>query len=346
VTADDQKAVLHLYLKNARTALLWKLEGLSEYDVRRPMVPTATNLLGVVKHVASVEAGYLGDTFGRPFPERFPWFAADAEPNADMWATETESVDEIVALYHRVSAHSDATIEALPLDATGNVPWWPEERRQVTLQRVLVHMLAETERHTGHADIVRELIDGSAGLRPGNDNLAPGDEVWWRGYRDRVQRAADAVAARATGSGSEDSVGWQGAAVHPESRHLSVHIDRAMADVYAFASDPANLPRWAPGLGSSVVREEQQWFVETPEGRVRVTFAPENEYGVLDHDVVTPSGDTVHVPLRAIPDGDGCEVVFTLRRSPGMSDAEFERDEALVTGDLALLKQVLEGAAG
>jgi hypothetical protein len=132
--------------------------------------------------------------------------------------------------------------------------------------------------------------------------------------------------------------------MRPESRHLSVYIDRPMVEVYAFASNPANLPRWAPGLGSSVVREQQHWFVETPEGRVRVTFAPENEYGVLDHEVVTPSGDTVYVPLRAVADGDGCEVVFTLRRSPGMTDAEFERDTALVTGDLALLKEVLEGA--
>ena len=131
-----------------------------------------------------------------------------------------------------------------------------------------------------------------------------------------------------------------------ESRHLSVSIDRSVAEVYAFVSDPANLPRWARGLGGSVVREEQQWFVETPQGRVRVTFAPANDYGVLDHEVVTPSGDTVYVPLRAIRDGDGCEVVFTLRRSPGMTDAEFERDSALVSGDLALLKRVIEGAPG
>ena len=131
--------------------------------------------------------------------------------------------------------------------------------------------------------------------------------------------------------------------MHAESRHLSVYIDRPVAEVYVFASNPANLPRWAPGLGTSVVRQEQNWFVETPQGRLRVTFAPENEYGVLDHEVVTPSGDTVYVPLRAIADGDGCEVIFTLRRSPGMTDAEFERDTALVSGDLALLKKVLEG---
>src|SRR4026209_2369058 len=128
-----------------------------------------------------------------------------------------------------------------------------------------------------------------------------------------------------------------------ESRHLSVHIDRPVWQVYAFASDPANLPRWAPGLGSSVVRMDDDWFVETPAGRVQVTFAPANGYGVLDHEVLTPSGETVYVPLRAIADGDGCEVVFTLRRSPGMSDTEFERDTALVNGDLALLKKVLEG---
>ncbi|KAB1910540.1 SRPBCC family protein [Micromonospora sp. AMSO31t] len=128
------------------------------------------------------------------------------------------------------------------------------------------------------------------------------------------------------------------------SRHLSVHIDRPVADVYAFASDPRNLPRWAPGLGSSVLREQGEWFVETPEGRARVRFAPPNEYGVLDHEVVTPSGETVYVPLRAIADGDGCEVVFTLRRSPGMSDADLERDAGLVSGDLALLKEVLEAA--
>lgn len=129
-----------------------------------------------------------------------------------------------------------------------------------------------------------------------------------------------------------------------ESRHLSVYIDRPVADVYAFASDPANLPRWAPGLGSSVVQVDDNWFVETPEGRARVTVAPHNEYGVLDQEVLTPSGQTVYVPLRAIADGDGCEVVFTLRRAPGMTDAEFERDTALVTGDLALLKEVLESA--
>jgi uncharacterized damage-inducible protein DinB len=187
---SDPKDVLHRYLQAARDALLWKLDGLSEYDVRRPMVPTGTNLLGLVKHVASVEAGYFGDTFGRPLGEPLPWFEDDAEPNADMWATADESREEIVGLYHRVWAHSDATIDALVLDAIGQVPWWPEERSEVTLHQILVHMIAETNRHAGHADIVRELIDGAAGLRADNDNMPPADATWWEGYRDRLERAA------------------------------------------------------------------------------------------------------------------------------------------------------------
>ncbi|MET0789035.1 MAG: SRPBCC family protein [Cellulomonas sp.] len=127
-----------------------------------------------------------------------------------------------------------------------------------------------------------------------------------------------------------------------ESRHLSVHIDRPVDEVYAFASDPANLPRWAPGLGSSVVQVDGRWFVETSEGLVRVTFAPQNEYGVLDHEVLTASGETVDVPMRAIADGVATEVVFTLRRAAGMTDDELERDAGLVAADLARLKGVLE----
>jgi uncharacterized damage-inducible protein DinB len=188
---SDPKDVLHRYLQAARDALLWKLDGLSEYDVRRPMVPTGTNLLGLVKHVASVEAGYFGDTFGRPLGEPLPWFEDDAEPNADMWATADESREEIVGLYHRVWAHSDATIDALALDAIGQVPWWPEERSEVTLHQILVHMIAETNRHAGHADIVRELIDGAAGLRADNDNMPTGDATWWESYRDRLERVAE-----------------------------------------------------------------------------------------------------------------------------------------------------------
>lgn len=193
MATGEPKADLHRYLQVAREALLWKLDGLGEYDVRRPLVPTGTNLLGLVKHVASVEAGYLGDTFDRPFGEPLPWLDEDAEPNADMWATADETREQVVGLYQRVWTHSDATIDALSLDAIGQVPWWPPERREVTLHRVLVHMIAETHRHAGHADVVRELIDGAVGLRPDNDNMPLPDQMEWDDYRSRVQRAAEAA---------------------------------------------------------------------------------------------------------------------------------------------------------
>jgi hypothetical protein len=186
----DPKADLQRYLRIARESLLWKLDGLSEYDVRRPLVATGTNLLGLVKHVASVAAGYFGETFDRPFKEPLPWFDEGAEANADMWATPEETRGDIVGLWNRVWAHADATIEALPLDAVGHVAWWPPDRSEVTLHRILVHMIAETDRHAGHADIVRELIDGTVGLRQDNDNMAPGDRAWWADYRDRVEAAA------------------------------------------------------------------------------------------------------------------------------------------------------------
>lgn len=133
--------------------------------------------------------------------------------------------------------------------------------------------------------------------------------------------------------------------MNPESWHLSVYIDRPASEVYAYVVDPSHLPSWALGLGSSVVHEEDgRWFVETSEGRVGFTFAPHNAHGVLDHEIALPDGTTVYVPLRVIPAGDDrSEVVFTLRRAPGMSDAELERDANLVSTDLALLKEVVEG---
>jgi hypothetical protein len=191
---SDPKSTLHRYLQVAREALLWKLDGLSEYDVRRPLVPTGTNLLGLVKHVASVELGYFGPTFGRPFDFELPWFDDDAEPNADMWATVDESRADIIELYHRAWAHSDVTIEALQLDSVGHVAWWPDDRSEVSLHAILVHMIAETNRHAGHADIVRELIDGAAGLRLGNDNMPELDATWWADHRHRLEAAARTAA--------------------------------------------------------------------------------------------------------------------------------------------------------
>jgi Protein of unknown function (DUF664) len=182
------KSSLRHYLQEGREALLWKLDGLGEYDVRRPMVPTGTNLLGLVKHLANVELGYFGITFGRPFSE--PLFWDESDPNSDMFALPSESRSSVTGLYRRAWAHADATIDALPLDAVGQVPWWPPGHNQVTLHRILIHVATETYRHAGHADIVRELVDGAAGRSAARPNLPPGDEAWWQAYRDRVEQAA------------------------------------------------------------------------------------------------------------------------------------------------------------
>jgi len=179
----DAKAVLHRYLREAREALLWKVEGLSEREARLPRTPTGTNLLGLVKHAATVEIGYFGGVFGRPWPrpEDAPWLEAADDPDADadalqaeFFATTDESVAQILGLYRQVAAFADATIEALPLDAPGHVWWWGDGGRDVTLHQILVHVATELSRHAGHADILREEADGAAGLRPDNDNLAPG----------------------------------------------------------------------------------------------------------------------------------------------------------------------------
>jgi hypothetical protein len=196
MTGSDPKGVLRRYLQNGREAMLWKLEGLSEYDVRRPMTPTGTNLLGLVKHLASIELGYFGEVFGRPPNEPMPWLEQEDDPNADLYATAEESRADIIALYRRAWAHSDATIEELDLDAPGEVPWWSEDRRRVTLHQILVHLIADLQRHVGHADILRETIDGAVGMRQDVSNLPPGDQAWWQNYHAKLERLARDVAGR------------------------------------------------------------------------------------------------------------------------------------------------------
>ena len=186
---EEPKATLKRYLERGRDALLWKLDGLSEYDVRRPMTPTGTNLLGIVKHVAMVSAGYFGETFGRPLAEP-DWLEEMDEDNSDMWATAAQSREQIVGLYREVWAHADVTIDTLDLDSPGHVPWWGEKGNPVTLLQILVHLIAELERHAGQADIIRETLDGAAGIREGSTNMPDKDEAWWREYRDTVEQAA------------------------------------------------------------------------------------------------------------------------------------------------------------
>lgn len=141
----DAKNDLHSKLHEVRDALLAKVEGLSEYDLRRPMTPTGTNLLGLVKHLASMEYGYLGESMNRPPPEALSWVAdGSIWAGADMWAGPDETSDYVLGLYRRACAHSDETVTDLDLDAPGSVAHWPEDRRETTLGFLLVRMIAET----------------------------------------------------------------------------------------------------------------------------------------------------------------------------------------------------------
>jgi hypothetical protein len=197
----DEKSALLGHLRDRRADLLAKLDGLGEYDVRRPMTPTGTNLLGLVKHVAYVQLGYLGDVFGRPSGHPYPWDDG-GEEDADMWATPEESRADVLELYASSAAHADATVEALPLDAVGEVPWWQGERRHPTLHTVLVHLGVEVARHAGHADVLRELIDGSAGMSPANSNLPERTAEEWAAFRERVEAAARRAAGTPPPSGA------------------------------------------------------------------------------------------------------------------------------------------------
>ncbi|WP_203817861.1 SRPBCC family protein [Paractinoplanes ferrugineus] len=127
-----------------------------------------------------------------------------------------------------------------------------------------------------------------------------------------------------------------------DTAHVAERIDRPADDVYAYVSNPENLPTWAHGLGENVTRIDGAWFVEIPDGLVKVVFAPANDVGVLDHVATFPGGESFLNPLRVVPYGDGCEIVFSVRRAPGTSDEDFARDTGLVAADLARLKALLE----
>ncbi|WP_413319052.1 DinB family protein [Agrococcus sp. 1P02AA] len=206
--SDDAKETLQRYLTAQRDALRWKLEGLSERELRMPMTDTGTNLLGLVKHVATVTTDYFGACVGRPFPEQLAWNDERAEDNADMWADADESPESVLGLWDRAWAHADASIAALPLDAPAHVPWWGD-RGDTTLQRLLVHMIAEVARHAGHADIVREALDGTAGLRDGVSNLPQQDARWWSAYVARLRAVAEGASAQRPAAAAPSSAGPQ-----------------------------------------------------------------------------------------------------------------------------------------
>jgi Protein of unknown function (DUF664) len=183
------KTILRGYLQTARDVVVWKLDGLSEYDVRRPLVQSGTNLLGIVKHLTFGELGYFGPVFGRPMGQPNLWFEDGVEDNSDLFVRADESRHDIIDSYRKACETSDATIEALDLDAPGSVPWWGDQ--PVTLHHVLIHVIAETSRHAGHADLAREIVDGSIGYAADDSNVPEHDSVWWHNYRVRVEREAE-----------------------------------------------------------------------------------------------------------------------------------------------------------
>ena len=185
-SGDALATVLLTYLQQERDGVLEALEGLGEYDVRRPMTPTGTNLLGLVKHLAGIELGYLADSVGRPAPEPLPWVAdGSVWDGADMWASEQESRAGLIELYRAAARRADESVALLGLHAPATVAWWPPERRETTLGALLVRVVAETARHAGHCDIVRELLDGRSASDPETSEEAR------RLFVERIAEAAD-----------------------------------------------------------------------------------------------------------------------------------------------------------
>lgn len=194
VMDQSMKSDLQELLELSRSALVWKVQGVSEYEVRRTLTATGTNLLGLAKHLSTVQALYLGFVFGRPLPDPPEWMTPTMNRGDDLWARADESREEVLELFHRASAHADETIAQCDLDATADVPWVPFLGTGVTLHRVLVHVLGETQRHVGHADILRELVDGSAGKQPDDLDLPSFDVEGWTHHRDEVEDAARVAA--------------------------------------------------------------------------------------------------------------------------------------------------------
>lgn len=187
----DLKRHLWRLLQQQRDALISKVEGVSERELRLPRTPTGASLLGILKHCLNVEYGYFGPTFGRTadLPGLVPLEVYDEDPQADWYATAEESAASVVELYRQVQAFADDTIDHLDLTARGEVPWRPEGRREVTLGRLMVYVALDLARHAGQADILREGVDGAVGWRRPGDNVPDGYD--WAAYVEKLTAIAD-----------------------------------------------------------------------------------------------------------------------------------------------------------
>lgn len=179
------------YHRDLREAVFWKLKGLDDYELRRPLTSTGSNLLGIVKHQATVELGYFSEVCGRAQPVPTPWMGPNMGFEEDMYATAEQSKEEIFSLYRTAGENTETAVAELGLDAPATVPWWSQDQRRTNLRRLMVHILTETARHLGHIDILREKIDGKVGMLERADNLPEADDAVWTEYRAKLQSIAE-----------------------------------------------------------------------------------------------------------------------------------------------------------
>ncbi len=186
----DVKSRLVRRVQRELESMVSKAEGISEYDARRPLVPSGSNILGILQHTSAVVLGYMTECFGQDAGWELPFFAPGAEDGADMWVAVDVPREHVLGLGRHTVRRVGDIGELLNLDSPGRVPWWKPENADVTFGELLVHVLAETSRHAGHVDILRELVDGSIGAFPGDPNVPALQDDDWVSHRARIEAIA------------------------------------------------------------------------------------------------------------------------------------------------------------
>ncbi|MET1134341.1 MAG: DinB family protein [Aeromicrobium sp.] len=198
---NARETSLH-YLQRGHRAVLRAVHGVNEYDARRPLTPTGTNLMGLVKHLAIVELEYVASCAGYASDLGTPWETTTGkDDNSDLWLTADESAQQWIDLYVAVGEHTARACAALPQDSPARVPWWGEP--DTTFDYLLVHLVSETAQHAGHLEILREGLDGQGDAW--DEARTDRDAAWWKAVTDQIAAAAEPF--RATGSVVEAPAG-------------------------------------------------------------------------------------------------------------------------------------------
>ncbi|GAA2970647.1 DinB family protein [Glutamicibacter bergerei] len=196
-TINDPSAQrLRAYLNEARSTVLWKCEALSEELARRPMTPTGTHMLGIVHHLAVTEYGYFGECLGLlPNDDHVLELLQSEDSQIDFLPPADYSVQDVLELYRKSVAFAEAALDNLELASPAVIPWWSIHRHS-TVEHLIVHMIAETSRHAGQLDIVRELLDGQVGLREQALNLPSYSSAQWQEQYSHLQQLSQEVVQR------------------------------------------------------------------------------------------------------------------------------------------------------